>query len=85
MYKATLLTQILYESMVLWPMVSRVDARSLLPSLQGSYLRAAVESTQTKPTQPLKVTLRLSGFSTLVVSTLASGTQDCGFDPSRSR
>jgi hypothetical protein len=77
MYKATFLTQTLYESMVLWPMVSRMDARSLLPSLQGSYLRAAVEYIQTKRTQPLKVTLCPSGFSGLVVSMLASDTLDC--------
>ena len=39
------------------PMVSRVEAKNLLQSLQGSYLRAAVESVKTTPTDAMEVVL----------------------------
>jgi hypothetical protein len=42
MYKAILLPKLLYASVVWWAMVSSVEARNLLRSLQGGYLRAAV-------------------------------------------
>jgi hypothetical protein len=44
MYKAILLPELLYSSVVWWPIVSRVEIRNLLQSLQGNYLRAAVGS-----------------------------------------
>jgi hypothetical protein len=42
MYKAILLPKLMYAAIVLWPVVSRVEIRNLLRSLQGNYLRAAV-------------------------------------------
>jgi hypothetical protein len=57
MYKAILLPKLLYVSEVWWPMVSRVEARNLLQSRQGSYLGAAVESIKTTSIEVLDVTL----------------------------
>jgi hypothetical protein len=51
MYKAILLPKLLYASVVWWPMVSRVEARNLLKSLQVSYLRVAVGFLETTPTE----------------------------------
>jgi hypothetical protein len=42
MYRAILLPKLLCASVVWWPMVSKVETRNLLRSLQGNYLRAAV-------------------------------------------
>jgi hypothetical protein len=56
MYKAILLPKLLYASVVWWPMVSRVETRNLLQSLQEGYLRAAVGSMKT-PTETLEVAL----------------------------
>jgi hypothetical protein len=42
MYKAILLPKHLYMSVVWRPVVIRVEARNLLGSLQGGYMRAAV-------------------------------------------
>jgi hypothetical protein len=58
MYKAILLPKLLYAAVVWWPMVSRVEIRNLLQSLQGKYLRAAVESIKTTHTEALEVALR---------------------------
>jgi hypothetical protein len=44
MFQAILLPKLLYASVVWWPMVSRVEAKNLLQSLEGRYLRAAVGS-----------------------------------------
>jgi hypothetical protein len=38
-------------------MVSRVEAKKLLQSLQGSHLRATVESMKTTPTETLEVAI----------------------------
>ena len=57
MYKAILLPKLLYVSVVWWPMVRRLEARNLLRSLQGGYLRAAVGSMKTTPTEALEVAL----------------------------
>jgi hypothetical protein len=52
------LQKLLYASVVWWPIVSRVEARNLLQSLQGSYLRrATVGSTRMTPTKVLEVVL----------------------------
>jgi hypothetical protein len=56
-YKTVLLPKLLYASVVWWPMVSRVETRILLQSLQGSYLRAAVGSMKMTPMEALEVTL----------------------------
>jgi len=57
MYKTVLLPQIMYASMVLWPITSKVEAKNLLRSLQGSYLRADVWSIKTTPTEALEVSV----------------------------
>jgi hypothetical protein len=57
MYKAILLPELLYASVVWWPLVSRVEARNLLQSLQDSYLRAAVRSTKRTPAEALEMAL----------------------------
>jgi hypothetical protein len=43
-----------------WPMVSRLEVRNLLQSLQGSYPRVAVGSMKTTPTEVLEVALCLN-------------------------
>lgn len=60
MYKTMLNPQILYVSVVCCPMVSRLEAKNLLESLQISYLRAAVGSMKTIPTRALEVALCLT-------------------------
>jgi hypothetical protein len=44
-------------SVVWWSMVSRVEAKNLLQSLQGSHLRATAESIKTTPTETLEVAI----------------------------
>jgi hypothetical protein len=47
MYKAILLPKLMYAAIVWWPMVSRVEIKNLLQSLQGNCLMAAVGATKT--------------------------------------
>jgi hypothetical protein len=54
MCKAVLLPKLMYAAIVWWPMVSRVEIRNLLQSLQGNYLRAAVGAMKTTPTEVLE-------------------------------
>ena len=56
-YKAILLPKLLYASVVWWPTVSSVEARNLLQSLVGSYVRAAVESMKMTLAEALEVAL----------------------------
>jgi len=48
-------------------MVSRVEAKNLLQSLQGSYLRAAVESVKTTPIDAMEVALCLTPLPLAVI------------------
>ena len=57
MYKAILLPKLLYAARVWWPMISRVEIRHLMRSLQGNYLRAAAGAMNTTPTEALQVAL----------------------------
>jgi hypothetical protein len=57
MHKAILLPKHMYMSVVWWDIVSRVQARNVLQSLQSGYLRAAVGSMKTTPTQVIEVAL----------------------------
>jgi hypothetical protein len=66
MYKTVLLPQILYASVVWWLMVSRVEVRNLLQSLQGSYPKVAVGSMKTTPTEVLEVALCLNPLNLAV-------------------
>ena len=66
-YKAVLLPQILYDSVVWWPVVSEVEAINLLWSLQSSYMRAAMGSTKITPTEGLEVALCLTPLDLAVI------------------
>jgi hypothetical protein len=66
-YKAVLLPQILYDSVVWWPVVSKVEAMNLLWSLQSSYMRAAVGSTKITPIEALEVALYLNPLNLAVI------------------
>jgi hypothetical protein len=57
MYKAILLSKLLYAAVVWWPMVRRVEIRNLLCRLQGNNLRAAAGSMKMTTTEALEVTL----------------------------
>jgi len=48
-------------------MVSRVEAKNLLQSLQGSYLRAAVESVKTTPIEAKDIALCLTPLALAVI------------------
>jgi len=67
MYKTVLLPQILYASVVLWCVVSRVEAKNLQQSLQGSYLRTPVGSVKATPTEALEVALCLTPLDLAVI------------------
>jgi hypothetical protein len=54
MYKTVLLPQILDVSVVWWCVVSRVEAKNIQRSLQGSYLRAPIGSVKTTLTEALE-------------------------------
>jgi hypothetical protein len=56
-------------------MVSRVEARNLLRSLQGSYVRTAVGSMKTTPTQALEVALCQTPLD--IAATEAAGFAAC--------
>jgi len=70
MYKTILLPQILYASVVWWPMVSKVEAKNVLRSLQGSYLRAAAGSVKT--TEVLEIALWVTPLDLAVTGQLDS-------------
>jgi hypothetical protein len=67
MYKTVLLPQILYASVVCWCVVSRVKAKNLQRSLQGSYLGAPVGSVKTPLTETLEVALCLTPVDLAVI------------------
>ena len=67
MHRAVLLPKILYASVVCWPMVSRVEAKNLLQSLQGSSLRAAVESVKTTHIEAMEVALCVTPLALAVI------------------
>ncbi|XP_011705799.1 PREDICTED: uncharacterized protein LOC105460998, partial [Wasmannia auropunctata] len=58
-YETVLLPRLTYAAVVWWPRVEKVEARNLLKSLQGNYLRAAVGAMKTTPTEALEVALCL--------------------------
>jgi len=67
MHRAIMLPKTLYVSVVCWPMVSRAEAKNLLQSLQGSYLRAAVESVKNTPIEAMEVALCLTPLALAVI------------------
>jgi len=52
---------------VSWSVVSRVEAKNLLRSLQNSYPRAAVGSVKTTPTEAPEVAIRLTSLYLSVI------------------
>ena len=60
MYKTVFLPQILYASVVWWPVVSGVAIRNLLRSLQGSNQKADAERMKNKPTETLEAAICLT-------------------------
>ncbi|XP_071577346.1 uncharacterized protein [Temnothorax nylanderi] len=57
LHRAVLLPRLLYASVIWWPRTRKVEAKNLLKSLQGSYLRAAVGAMKTTPTEALEIAL----------------------------
>jgi hypothetical protein len=57
MYKAILLPKLMYAARIWWSMVSRVEIRNLLQSLEGNYLRDAVGAMKMTPTEALEVAI----------------------------
>jgi hypothetical protein len=56
-------------------MVSKVETRNLLQNLQGSYLRAAVGSMKTTPTEALEIDLCLTPLDPVAIE--AAGLTAC--------
>jgi len=57
LYKMVLLPRLTYAAVVWWPRVEKVEAKNLLKSLQGSYLRAAAGAMRSTPTEALEIAL----------------------------
>src|SRR5580765_5412985 len=57
LYKAILLSRLLYASVIWWSRTDKLETKNLLQSLQGSYLRAAVGAMKTTPTEVLEIAL----------------------------
>ena len=68
LYKAVLLPRLLYASVIWWPRTEKVEAKNLLKSLQGSYLRAAVGAMRTTPTEALEIALCVPPLDLAVVN-----------------
>ncbi|XP_020297379.1 uncharacterized protein LOC109861935 [Pseudomyrmex gracilis] len=68
-YKSVLLPRLTYAAVVWWPRVKMTEARNLLRSLQGNYLRAAARTMRTTPTEALEVALCIPPLSQQIVST----------------
>jgi hypothetical protein len=56
-----------YASVVSWSMVSRVEAKNLLRSLQDNYPRSAVGSVKTTPTEAPEIALCLTSLYLSVI------------------
>jgi len=73
-------------SAVWWSMVSRVEAKNLLQSLQGSHLRAIVESMKTTPTETLEAAICFTLLELAVIGAAAyrlNGQGECNLSCSR--
>jgi len=57
LYKMVLLPRLMYAAVVWWPRMERVEARNLLKSLQGNYLRAVTGTMRSTPTEALQTAL----------------------------
>lgn len=69
LYRAILLPRLLYASVVWWPRVEKGEAKNLLRSLQGNYLRAVTGSMETTPTEMLEVALCIHPLDLNIIKT----------------
>ncbi|XP_071574629.1 uncharacterized protein [Temnothorax nylanderi] len=69
-YRAVLLLRLLYASVIWWPRTRKVEAKNLLQSLQGNYLRAAVGAMKTTLTEALEIALCVPSLDLAVDRTL---------------
>ncbi|XP_020297722.1 uncharacterized protein LOC109862173 [Pseudomyrmex gracilis] len=67
-YKAVLVPRLTYAAVVWWPRVEKMESKNLLKSLQGNYLKAAVGTMRTTPTEALKVALCIPPLRLTVIS-----------------
>ncbi|XP_020295563.1 uncharacterized protein LOC109860702 [Pseudomyrmex gracilis] len=67
-YKAVLVPRLTYAAVVWWPRVEKMESKNLLKSLQGNYLRAAVGTMRTTPTEALEVALCIPPLRLTVIS-----------------
>jgi len=67
LYKMVLLPRLMYAAVVWWPRMERVEARNLLKSLQGNYLRAATGTMRSTPTEALQTALCLPPLDQAIV------------------
>lgn len=69
LYKTVLLPRLVYASVVWWPRVEKMEAKNLLNSLQGNYLRAAIGAMKTTQTVALEVALCIHPLDLTVLGT----------------
>ncbi|XP_018407336.1 PREDICTED: uncharacterized protein LOC108783293 [Cyphomyrmex costatus] len=61
-----LLLRLTYAAVVWWSRAEKVEARNLLKSLQGGYLRATTEAMKTTPTEALQVALSIPPLNQMI-------------------
>jgi hypothetical protein len=69
LYKAVLLPRLTYAAIVWRSRVEKMKTRNLLKSLQGNYLRAAIEAMKTTPTEALEVVLCIPPLDKTIIYT----------------
>ncbi|XP_032689440.1 uncharacterized protein LOC116852838 [Odontomachus brunneus] len=67
LYKAVLLPRLTYAAVVWKSRVEKVEARNLLRSLQGNYLRALAGVMRTTPTEALEVALCVPPLDRIII------------------
>ncbi|XP_020289696.1 uncharacterized protein LOC109857614 [Pseudomyrmex gracilis] len=67
-YKAVLVLKLTYAAVVWWPRVEKMESKNLLKNLQGNYLRAAVGTMRTTPTETLEVALCIPPLRLTIIS-----------------
>ncbi|XP_018396627.1 PREDICTED: uncharacterized protein LOC108774895 [Cyphomyrmex costatus] len=66
LYKMVLLPRLTYAAVVWWSRAEKMEARNLLKSLQGGYLRAAAGAMKTTPTEALQVALSIPPLNQVI-------------------
>ncbi|XP_018396943.1 PREDICTED: uncharacterized protein LOC108775154 [Cyphomyrmex costatus] len=66
LYKMVLLPRLTYAAVVWWLRAEKVEARNLLKSLQGGYLRAAAGAMNTAPTEALQIALSIPPLNQVI-------------------